>query len=324
MNKPMISYILDALPSEVDHDIIAGGYKIDQLRDYFFTTDYPFKITIKEEKEPLGTGGGFKNCQEYIPEGSDFLAFNGDVISSIDLADFVEYFRKSGGLGAIALWPVKDPSRYGLVDLDENNNIVRFTEKGRAGSTAPTETTGRHLINAGTYIFKSEILDEIPQGKNISIEREVFPRVLDRGMAGYLYDGYWIDAGTAQDYINAHKILFDSPASLCKTIDLKYIYPEAVLNLPLLIGDNVMLSKGASIGPYTCIGDNVKVGEGTEIKNSVILEDTIIDKTTKIENTIIGRANKIGSNCYFINFAKTADSQEFADGSVVNGADEED
>ncbi|UCH89072.1 MAG: NDP-sugar synthase [Thermoplasmata archaeon] len=328
MNKPMITYILDALPAEVEHVIIAAGYKIEQLRDFFSQSKYPFEITVHEEAEPLGTGGGMKNCSEFIPAGEEFLAFNGDVISSINFSDFIEFFHTKGGLGSIALWPVTDPSRYGLVHIDDNDNITAFIEKSEAEPhelKKSGEPGAQYLINAGAYIFKSEILELIQPGKMVSIEREIFPNVLDSGLSGYRFDGYWIDAGNAEDLINAHKILFDNPLS-----DIKDQYPGLVKRLqtqftgakfspPIFTGTRIEFGEGCKIGPYVCFGDNVKVGANCTISNAVILPDSVIGDKTVIEDSIIGEANNIGNNCRIFNYYITADNTTVDDEAILDG-----
>lgn len=333
MNKPMITYILDSLPDEVDHAVIAAGYRVDQIQSFFETHDYPFQISISKEEEPLGTGGALKNCQNLVSGDTDLLVFNGDVISSLDLKTFIDTYRQANCLGSIALWPVSDPSRYGLVSLNENKMITEFFEKpgdiqGKGGDDAgfvpPLHRVNgerEYLINAGTYVFKSEIMDHIPPDSFVSIERDVFPGVLDRGLLGHVYSGYWIDAGTGRDYLNAHRILFDrfnEPGVnkfLKKTDDPISKFPGSEIIQPVYFGSNVVIGGNCRIGPYVCLGDNVEIDGKCTVSNTVIMNNSRIGSGSVLTNVIIGSENKIGRDSKLKDYLITADGSRLPDSS---------
>jgi mannose-1-phosphate guanylyltransferase len=311
----MITYLLDSMPEEVGQVVLAAGYKIDKLRDFVKDKDYPFDLVVQEETEPLGTGGGVKNCQECSLTDSDLLIFNGDVISSLNLKDFVDAFRTSGAFGAISLWSVPDPSRYGLVTLDESNMIQQFLEKPKNLD----DLNPPYLINSGTYVFKRELFDMIPAGRKVSIEREIFPQIIEKGLLGFPFSGYWIDAGTASDYINAHQILFDSPLIYTEIeqyeliVRLREQYRRTKFTSPVYIGSNMEIGTGSELGPNSCVGDNVTIGEDVRIRNSVIMSDTTIGSGSKLDSVIIGYNNVVGTNCSLSNYLITADHTHVED-----------
>ena len=108
LGKPLISHIIDPLPSEVDTVILAVSYMKDALEEYFRVHDVGRKVILVNEDQPLGTGGAVKNVSRYLD--GPFIAFNGDVVCSIDLNDMVRYHRSHGGIGTMSLWQVEDPS----------------------------------------------------------------------------------------------------------------------------------------------------------------------------------------------------------------------
>lgn len=262
LNEPMVVHLIKSLPEGVSRVVLAANYKIKQLRNFFEEHDLGVEVVIVEEKEPLGTGGAIKNAEKYIDD--TFIAANGDVISSLDMNSFTEFHEKKGGIGSISLWEVDDPTRFGIVGIDAQDNIVRFLEKPKP------EEIFSNWINAGVYILEPKIFDFIEAEKNVSMEREVFPIILDEGLYGYRFKGHWIDAGTPETYIRAHQIL------------LKNNDKEA------LIGENCHIAPNAKIGPCACLGNNVRVGEKTKIHNSVVLNDAQIGRNCSLKRSIIG------------------------------------
>ena len=151
----MICQILDSLPEQVDTVILAVSYMKDTLERYFRENDVGRDIILVNEDQPLGTGGAIKNISRYI-DGT-FITFNGDVVSSLDLEKMLDLHEGHAGIGTMALWEVDDPSAFGVVGLD-GTKIIKFQEK------PSKEEACSNLINAGTYIFESDILDHIPDG----------------------------------------------------------------------------------------------------------------------------------------------------------------
>ena len=321
MNRPMIAYLLDSMPAEVNRVVLAAGYKIDMLREFFKDKTYSFELLIQEETDPLGTGGGVKNCQECSSDDEEILIFNGDVISSLDLNDFIGAFRNSGAFGAISLWSVPDPTRYGLVTMDGDNKIRQFLEKPESIDNLDEP----YMINSGTYIFKSELFDIIPDGRKASIEREIFPDIIEKGLLGFPFTGYWIDAGTVSDYINAHQILFDSPLIYTELEQIELIeklrkkYSGVKFRSPVFTGSNIEFGNGSELGLNTCIGDNVTIGERVKVKNSVIMDGTKVGNGSILDSVIIGYNNVIGRDCKLRNYLITADHTDVEDDTVADG-----
>ena len=196
VGRPFISYMLEWLRSHGVDDVILGcGHMADGVRGVLGDGEsLGIRLRYIEEPEPLGTGGALKFAEDLLDER--FFMLNGDVLTDIDLTAELAQHERTGALATLALIPVEDPSAYGLVPLNSDNSVREFIEKPGA------EQTETDLINAGAYIIERSVLDGMaPAGTNISIEREVFPTLVGRGLYGYPADGYWLDIGTPERYL---------------------------------------------------------------------------------------------------------------------------
>lgn len=282
MNEPMVERLIKTLPEDIEKVVLAVSYMFDRLKEYFDEHDIGREVVLVEEKEPLGTGGAIQNVEAHL-DGT-FLVFNGDVISSLDIRAIRDFHREKGGIGTIAMWEVEDPTRYGIIGVDEESKISRFLEKPK-----PDEIFS-NWINAGVYVLEPEILNLIEPKTRTSIEKEIFPPLAVEGkLYGYKFHGYWVDAGTPEAYLKAHRILLDEGNSKKKP-DSEI---KAKIKQPVTVGKNCYLASKSEVGPYVCLGDGVKVGEGVKISNSVILGEASIGKNNNLENCIIGYGCKI-------------------------------
>jgi mannose-1-phosphate guanylyltransferase len=275
LNEPMVDRLIKTLPSEIDRVILAVSYKVDMLREHFEDHDLGKEIILVEEKEPLGTGGAIKNVQKHID--SSFLALNGDVICSLDFNSFIKFHRDSKAKGTISTWEVEDPTRYGILGMDEESRITRFLEK-------PTlEEAFSKWINAGAYVLEPEVLDLMESETVTSIEREIFPKLAEQGnLFAFKFYGFWVDAGTQAAYLDAQKTLLDN-------MDIKLDFPKNVnVKKPVIFGRNCLIERSSALGPHVVLGDNVTVHSGTVIYNSTVFSNTIIGSNNELRDVLIG------------------------------------
>jgi len=287
LDQTMVEHIVRWLPDDVDRVILAVNYMADTIREHLADTELGAEVVVVEEEEPLGTGGAFRNA---LPEvtGDTFIGLNGDIICSLDLDEMLAQHHRTGGIGTIALWRVADPSRFGVVEMDHTGRISSFVEKPEPG-TAPS-----NLINAGAYILRSDILDLVEPGVKTSIEREVFPQVLDQGLYGHRFSGFWVDAGTPEAYLEAHRQLLDRMEEggwEGTTIDA-----TAHIRGPSLIGPGTVLGAECHVGPYASIGEDCVIGGGAKVVNSVLLPDARLGRNARIYNCILGQGAEVGAN----------------------------
>jgi len=281
LNKPMISRFIETIPKEVIQIIIPVNYMKNMMKKFFEKNDFGKEIIVVDEKKPLGTGGAVKNVEKYLDDS--FLVLNADAITSMNLSDFVLFHKEKKGIGSISLYEVENVEEFGIVELDENKRIIRFKEKPNKNEVFS------NLANAGAYALELEILDYINPGF-VSMEREVFPKVIDKGMYGFRFEGYWLDTGRPSDYINAHKILLGMRE---KKIGKNSVVKGAVGN-HVMIGESCII-KGR-IEEYTCIGNNVRIDEGSIIRESIVMDRVKIGKNVTVVSSIIGEGCRIENN----------------------------
>ena len=267
-NVPMVERMVKNLPEAFDTAILAVNYGLKEMQEYFAGRDIGKKVIIVPEEKPLGTGGAMRNCINHITGTT--AVFNGDVVSSINLNKMLEQHIKTKAKGTLALWEVDDPSRFGVVEL-KDGQILQFQEKPESG----TELS--NLINAGTYLLEPEVLETIPPNQKISIERDIYPEIAGNGLYGFPFEGYFIDSGTPESYLDANfrSIGNNGTAS----------HNGANIRGPVIIHETVEL-QDCIIGPNTIIGADVKL-EKCVVRNSVILSD-VEGYGGVIENCILG------------------------------------
>lgn len=272
LDRPMVMHIIDSLPREVDTVVLAVSYMKDLLEVHFREHDCGRRVILVNEEEPLGTGGAIRNVRQHLDDA--FLCFNGDIVSSLDLRDLLSFHRRHGGIGTLALWRVPDPSAFGVVGLD-GDRIIDFQEKPAPG------TAISDLINAGVYVFQPELLDHIPAGV-VSLERQVFPKVLGNGLHGYRFQGYWVDCGTPESYLRAQAELLDHGRSLCRPVLMEN---ASVVGLNYLDGTSL---RGCAVGPYVCALPGSSVAEGSTVERSVLMEGAAVGKGCMVRDCLLG------------------------------------
>lgn len=278
LNRPQILHVLDRLPPGCDKVIVAVNYLYEQVRDYFEALDLDVEVVVVNEPEPLGTGGAIKNVEEHVT--GTFAVANGDVVDSVDFPAFLKFHRKSGGIASIGVWPVEDPTAFGVVALD-GDRITRFVEK------PPKAEAPSNLVNAGRYLFEPEVFDVIPAGRAVSLEREVFPKLVSRGLHAFRESGFWSDAGTLPAYLDAQRLLLEhGGGGVAESADIEWdLLP------PVLVGPGSFVE--ARLGPNVVLGRGCKVGRSV-IRNTALFDGASIDDKVEIESSIVGEGAAIG------------------------------
>lgn len=275
-NKPMLKYQISKLADAgINEVILAINYYSELIMKecHEYEQEYNIRIIYSKEEYPLGTGGPIALAKEYLKDGP-FFVMNSDICCNIDIRKMKNEFIKRKAYGMIATFKVKDPMRYGLIKLDKENKhkIISFIEK--PASICENET---HLINAGVYIFNGQMLDLLDV-REISLEKEIFPRLAEKGLLDeYQIDGYWMDVGQIQDYLDGQRLYLENEIKSKEEKDYKpgMLIPEK----------NVV------------IGYNVVIGEGVVLENCAIFDGVTIGANSVIKNSIIGWECVIGENC---------------------------
>ena len=301
--RPFLHYQLDLLKQvpEIDEVILSLNYQPRRIEEVFGDgADLGIKIRYVVEPVPLGTAGAIKYAGDKLTES--VVVFNGDVMTQLDLAAVIRMHRERQARATIVLTPVDNPSAYGLVETDAQSNIKRFIEKPK-----PEEITTNH-INAGIYVLEPDTFDRIPSEVPWSIERSYFPSLIERNetFVAYIYNGYWIDIGTPEKYVQVHRDIMDgrfvAPPFAGLTSPRRCIAPDvrieegATIGDPVFIDEGVLVKAGARLGPYAVLGRQTQVEEEATIERAIVWPNCRIGSQSSITDAVLGRQCHIGRN----------------------------
>jgi mannose-1-phosphate guanylyltransferase len=268
----------------VDEVVLSLGYKPDA-----FLAAYPdgrcgdVLLHYAVEDSPLDTAGAiaFAARKAGLGQGT-FIVVNGDVLTDFDISALVAFHTDRGAEGTVALTPVDDPSRFGVVPVDDRGQVEAFIEKPPPG-TAPT-----NMINAGIYVFKPAVLDRIEPGRRVSVEREVFPAmVADRVLYALGSDAPWLDMGTVEKYIYANIMLARSEGFLDVTERQPGVHPGAQVSDSVLEYD-VYVAAGAKVAGSVLLSGS-RVGEGAVVLDSVLGPGAIVGEGAAVHaHSVLG------------------------------------
>jgi mannose-1-phosphate guanylyltransferase len=299
-NRPQMAFMIEWLRDHgVDDVILACGFLAEGVRRVLGDGEaLGVRLRYVAEPTPLGTGGALRYAGGLLDQR--FVMVNGDVLTDFDLSAQLAQHEQTGALATIALVAVEDPTMYGLVRLSDDRAVDDFVEKPR-----PDEIDS-DLINAGAYVLERSILDEMPPpGATISIERQVFPRLVGRGLYGFVGHGYWLDIGTPERYLQGtFDVLegnlvteLEQQLEASGRISADGADVEGDLIAPALVGEGSTIASGAVVGGRVALSTRVTVGDGTRIESSVVLAGARIGAGTRVDSSIVGPGVTIGEGC---------------------------
>ncbi len=297
VDRPFISFMLEWLKGHgVDDVIMSCGFLATSVRNVLGDgSALGIKLRFVEEPDPRGTAGALKFAESLLDER--FLMLNGDVLTDIDLTGQIAQHERTGAKATLALAPVADPSAYGLVELNEDRSVKDFVEK------PSSDRIDTNLISAGAYVLEREILQLVPPDRNISIEREVWPRLIGAGLYGFPADAYWLDIGTPERYLqgtfdiiegNVATALQERLGSGYLAIDEGADVQQGRVIPPAVIERGAHVAPGAHVGSLVVLGENVSVGPGSTVERSVILSGSEIGANCTLRDCIIAAGCRVG------------------------------
>src|SRR5689334_10360840 len=302
-DRPFLHYQLDLLKQvpEIDEVILSLNYQPRRIEEIFGDgSESGLAIRYVVEPSPLGTGGAVRYAGESLHDS--VVVFNGDVLTQVDLGAVIAMHRERKARATIVLTPVDNPSAYGLVESDAEGNIRRFLEKPK-----PDEITTNH-INAGIYVLEPETFDRIPSDVSWSIERSYFPSLIERGetFVAYLYDGYWIDIGTPEKYVQVHRDIMDGRFTAAPFANLgeprisiardARVESGAHIEGPCFIDEGALIKAGAHVGPYSVLGRQTQVDEEAHVERAIVWPNCRIGGHASVQDAILGRNCHVGRN----------------------------
>ncbi len=285
-NVPFTAHqIAKAKAAGITKIILSTSYKSEVFTEYFGDgSKFGIEIQYVTEESPLGTGGAIRNVASALESSEDepVFIFNGDVLSGHSLVGQLADFQKQQAAVSLHLIAVEDPRPFGLVPTDAAGFVTQFLEKPTDDSQIVT-----NQINAGCYIFRREVIDSIQPDAVVSVEREVFPKLIDDGkpITGFIANDYWLDLGTPASYLKGN---LDVVTGVCPSP----LVPNVGKSL---IAFSASISESAQISGGSAIGENVLVASNATICCSVIMQNSVIEENVKITNSIVGNGVKIKS-----------------------------
>ncbi len=280
VDRPFIRYMVDWLGRHgIDDVVMACGFKADRLRSALGDAiPGGSSISYLEEVVPLGTAGPVRLAADEGLLGDRFMVLNGDVLSDLDLTALQRQHADTGAVATLALHPVDDPTSYGLVRRDPDGAVLGFLEKPDPSEIDTDE------VNAGAYVLERRVVDLIPSGRAVSIEREIFPRLVGDGLYGRRLEGYWMDIGTPQRYLQASwDILDGTVATELAGAGGPYIAAGAEV-----AGD-------ATVEPRAVVRSGCRVATGAAVADSVLLDGCRIGAEAKVRGAILAAGVEVGA-----------------------------
>jgi len=300
VGRPFISYMLEWLRGHGVRDVILGcGFMADRVREVLGDgSGLGISLRYLEEPQPLGTGGALKFAEDLLDQR--FFMLNGDVLADLDLTAQLEAHERTGARATLALVPVADPSAYGLVRLDPDGAVTEFVEK------PGPDQVDTNLINAGAYILERSVLDGMPPaGTNVSIERDVFPTLVGRGLYGFEASGYWLDIGTPDRYLQGTYDILEGKVNTeigrrlqgARLMLVDGATVEGRVVAPALLASGCSVGPRALVGDRSALGEGVTIGAGARVESSALLARVTVGAATTIRGSIIGPDVQIGDHC---------------------------
>jgi mannose-1-phosphate guanylyltransferase len=322
VDRPLLSYTFEHLARyDVERAIVSCGYLPHQIGSAFGSNYGKVALEYAVESQPLGTGGAIGFAARELD--SSFFALNGDSLRDADLGELVRFHRSTGAKATILLTPVADPSRYGLVRIAADGRVESFLEKPRP------EEIDTDLINAGFYVLEPEVLDLVPDGRAVSIEREVFPRLAEDGTVyGVALPGYWLDVGTPESYLQAHRDVLERsfPTEVGDELgsDFTFVHPSADVDAgarlvpPVYVGPGAVVGAGVRVGSLAVLGEGSRLGEGTIVENAVVGARAVVGGGSFVVGSILGDDVEVGDGCEVRNLAVVGPGASLGDGNELD------
>ncbi|GHF73463.1 GDP-mannose pyrophosphorylase [Streptomyces mashuensis] len=295
----------------VEHVVLATSYLAEVFEPYFGDgSAHGLRLTYVHEEEPLGTGGAIRHAATALraAPGDPVLVFNGDILTGVDIGALLLRHERTQADVTLHLTRVADPRAFGLVPTDEEGRVLAFTEKPRRPEEIVTDQ-----VNAGCYVFRREVIDAIPGGRPVSVERETFPGLLAGGalLHGVVDGSYWLDLGRPASFVQAS-------ADLVRGIVRSPAVPGEPGEFLVLPGARV--EPGARLSGGTVVGAGAHVAAGAAVDGSVVLDGARIGPGARVTASMVGTGARVGSRTVLDGAVIGDHSDVGADNELRDGA----
>src|SRR5919199_264909 len=299
VNTPCMEHIVNLLKRHGFEDVLVTLEFMPEIIQEHFGDGSKWGVNMEYsvEEEPLGTAGSIKFVEDRLTER--FAVISGDALTDADLGKALAFHEERGAEATLLLNQVDDPSEFGIVVVEDDGRVSGFLEK------PDEEEVFSHTANTGIYILEPGVLKDIPEGQEYDFAEELFPKLLEEGrpIYGYTTEDYWEDIGNIEQYMGAQKDVLDGKVRGIRLPGERlregvYVGREAradedQLEGPVVLGDNVRLSSGAHVGPYSVLGPNVSVEVGASVERSTVAEGSSIGEEAELDGALVGRSCRI-------------------------------
>jgi len=278
VDRPFLAYMIEWLASHgVDDIVFACGFLPDQLEAVLGAGEAGGpKLRYVTEPTPRGTAGAIKFAEDLLDD--TFFALNGDVLTDLDLTKVWNEHAERGAQASLGLYRVEDTSAFGLVDHTDDGEVLKFSEKN-------PEHHDPGYINAGTYVLNKSVLDIVEPDKDVSIETEVFPKLVGNGLYCTPLEGYWKDIGTHDSYRDATWDILEGRVHTDVPVNAEGIH----------ISPGATVAADARIGPRVVIREGCHVGAGSVISNSVLMPECVIGDGVTMNGSILSPGVRVST-----------------------------
>ncbi|WP_199433970.1 sugar phosphate nucleotidyltransferase [Qaidamihabitans albus] len=321
---PFLSHLLSRIRAAgIEHVVLGTSYRAEVFEEHFGDgSAFGLEIDYVVEDEPLDTGGAIRNVAGKL-RAEDAVIFNGDILSGADLGALVGAHRAAAADVTLQLQRVADPSRFGSVPTDDNGRVTAFLEK------TPNPPTDQ--VNAGCYVFRRSVIEAIPAGRRVSVERETFPGLLDAGarVQGFVDSSYWLDVGTPEAFVRGSADLvrgvaptsaLPGPAGDQLCLDGAAVAADAAVTGGSTIGACAEVGPGSRVAG-SVLFDGARVAEGAVVERSVLGAGTRVGAGTVLRGVVLADGASVGAGCELLDGARVWPGVELPDGSVRFSSD---
>jgi mannose-1-phosphate guanylyltransferase len=297
VNRPFLTYMIEWLAGHGFTEVVLSCmFMAGDIRRVLGDREWKgTRLHYVEEPEPRGTAGAVKFAEAVLDER--FAVLNGDIFTDFDVSALWRAHRELGARATITLMEVDDPSAYGLVLRDANDAVTDFIEKP---DHAPP---GGAFVNAGAYVLEHEVLDLMPIDRPVSFEREVFPALVGKGLYGFPTEGYWLDIGTPERYLEATRYLL-----------------QRSRGGGIAEGEACEIASTARVGPLAVLGDLCRVQAGAVVERAVLFDKALVERDAVVRDSVVGTGARIGAGSRLERETIVGDGAVVEPGSVLSAA----
>lgn len=281
---PFLQHLLGRIrEAGMTHVVLGTSFKAEVFEEHFGDgSEMGLEIEYVVEDFPLGTGGGIRNVLPKLRHDRAMI-FNGDILGGTDLNAVLRTHVDNDADVSLHLLRVADPRAFGCVPTAEDGRVEAFLEKAE---DPPTDQ-----INAGCYVFQRDVVESIPEGRVVSVERDVFPDLLVKGrrLYGHVDQAYWRDLGTPDDFVRGSSDL------------VRGIAPSPLLagrNGEALVDESAAVAGGALLLGGTVIGRGAEIGAGARVDTSVVFDGVEIEAGATVERCVVAAGARIGARAH--------------------------